>query len=165
MKHSKRGVLISDDMKAFVESGVSVVIGTRDMGLVPEIVRGWGPTVSKDRQSISLCVARSAAARTLDNLSTIGRIAVGFTLPTNLHSVQLKGTWIETTDVRAADMTAVERHREAFAALNQRVGIPRMAIEAFWKRELESSAVMVKVRFLPEQIFNQTPGPGAGSRL
>ena len=77
----------------------------------------------------------------------------------------MKGTWIETTDVRAADRTAVERHRDAFATLNQRVGIPRAAVEAFWIKELEVSDVMVKVRFLPEQIFNQTPGPDAGSPI
>ena len=157
--------MISDEMKAFVESGVSVVVGTRDMGLAPEIVRAWGPIVSKDRRNISVCVARASALRTLDNLSMIGRIAVAFTLPSTLQSVQMKGMWMDTTDVRAADMAAVERHREAFAALNQSIGIPRVATEAFWKRELELSPIMMRLRFFPEQIFNQTPGPEAGSRL
>ena len=165
MKASRRAVSISDVMKAFLESGVSVVVGTRDMGLVPEIVRAWGPVVSEDRQSISLCVARAASARTLDNLSTIGRISVAFTLPTNLQSVQVKGTWIETTEPDAADLAAVAQHRDAFACLNERIGIPRLAIEALWTRELETSAVLVKLRFVPEQVFNQTPGPDAGSRL
>ena len=63
---SRRAVVISGEMKAFLESGVSVVVGTRDMGLVPEIVRAWGPVVSEDRRSISLCVAQAASARTLD---------------------------------------------------------------------------------------------------
>ena len=165
MKQSQGAVVISDAMKDFLESGVSVVIGTRDMGLVPEIVRGWGPILSKDRQSISICVARAVASRTLDNLSIIGRISVAFTLPTNLHSVQVKGKWIESTEPNAADLTAVEQHREAFALLNERVGIPRRAMETFWQRELETSNVLVKLRFIPEQIFNQTPGPEAGSRL
>src|SRR5262252_1376492 len=98
MKDSQRAAVISDGMKDFLESGVSVVVGTRDMGLVPEVVRAWGPILSKDRQSISLCVARAAAARTLDSLSTIGRISVAFTLPCNLQSVQLKGAWIESIE-------------------------------------------------------------------
>jgi hypothetical protein len=162
---SRRAVVISGEMKAFLESGVSVVVGTRDMGLVPEIVRAWGPVVSEDWRSISLCVAQAASARTLDNLSTIGRISAVFTLPTNVQSVQLKGRWIETTEADAADLAAVERHREAFASLNERIGMPRRVVETFWKRELETSPILIRVRFVPEQIFNQTPGPDAGSRL
>ena len=165
MKASRRAVLINDEMKAFFESGISVVVGTRDMRLVPEIVRAWGPVVSKDRRSISLCVPGAASARTLDNLSTIARISVAFTLPTNLQSVQLKGTWIETTEPDAADLAAVERHRDAFASLNAKIGMPRRVVETFWNRELETSTVLLKLRFVPEQVFNQTPGPDAGSRL
>src|SRR5262245_17184556 len=112
------------------------------MGLVPEVVRARGPILSKDRQSISLCVARAAAARTLDNLSTIGRISVAFTLPSNLQSVQLKGAWIESIEPDAADITAVEQHREAFASLNERIGIPRRVTETFWQREMETSTVL-----------------------
>ena len=158
-------MIIDDVLKTFIESGVSVVVGTRDMGLAPEIVRAWGPVVSQDRRSVRLCIPQTAGARTLDNLSNIGQIAVTFTLPTNLRSLQLKGTCIETTEPDAADLAAVERHREAFASLNERVGMPRIATETFWKRELETSSLLVKLRFVPEQIFNQTPGPEAGSHL
>jgi hypothetical protein len=165
MQHSPRAVAITDTMKEFLEGGVSVVVGTRDMGLASEIVRGWGTVLSEDRQNISLCVVRASAARTLDNLSTIGRISVTFTLPTNLNSVQVKGRWIESSEADAADIAAVERHREAFTSLNAQVGIPRRMMETFWQKEVETSTVLVKVRFIPEQIFNQTPGPDAGSCL
>ena len=96
MKTSRRPIFINDEMKAFLESGVSVVVDTRDIELVPEIVRTWGPVVSEDRQSVSLCVPQATSAQTLDNLETVGRISVVFTFPTNLRSIQLKGKWIET---------------------------------------------------------------------
>jgi hypothetical protein len=162
---SRPAPIINDGLKIFLESGVSVVVGTRDVGLAPEIVRAWGPVVSEDLQSISLCVAQAAGVRTLDNLSTIGQISVVFTLPTNLQSVQLKGRWIETTEPDAADLAAVEKHRDAFATLNETIGMPRRVVETFWKTELENSPVLVKLRFVAEQVFNQTPGPDAGSRL
>ena len=165
MKTSRRPIFINDEMKAFLESGVSVVVGTRDIRLVPEIVRAWGPVVSEDRQSVSLCVPWATSGQTLDNLETVGRISVVFTLPTNVQSIQLKGKWIETTEPDAADLAAVELHRDAFASLNERIGMPRRVVETFWKRELETSPVLVKVRFVPEQLFNQTPGPDAGSHL
>jgi len=164
-KSARRAAIINDALKTFLESGVSVVVGTRDVGLAPEIVRGWGPVVSEDRRSISLCIAQAAGNRTLDNLSTIGQVSVVFTMPTNLQSVQLKGRWIETTEADDTDLAAVDRHRDAFASLNERIGMPRRVVETFWKRELETSPILVKLRFIPEQVFNQTPGPGAGSRL
>jgi hypothetical protein len=165
MKPPGSATPLHDEIKAFLESGVSVLIGTRDLELVPEITRAWGPWVSEDRGSVHLCVPLATSGRTLDNLAGNGRIAVSCALPTNLRSVQLKGTCVETTEPDAADLAAVERHREAFAALNERIGVPRQRIETLWKRELEPLPALVKLRFVPEQIFDQTPGPDAGSPL
>ena len=161
----KNSFAISDKIKALLESGISVVVGTRDMGMVQESVRAGGPVVSEDRRSISLCIALTAGVKTLDNLESNGRITASFTLPTNLQSVQLKGAWIETSEPNAFDLLAGEQHREAFASLNEKIGIPRRAVDMLWRRELEVSPTLVKLRFSAEQVFDQTPGPDAGSRL
>jgi len=165
MKRAQSSVAISAELKAFLESGVSVVVGTRDADLVPEITRAWGLLVSKDRKSLSLCVPLATSHKTLDNLASNGQVALCCSLPTSYKTVQLKGQCIETTDPRRADLTAVERHREAFGRLNARIGFPRQHSKTFWRRELETSPVLVKLRFVPEQIFDQTPGPDAGSPL
>jgi hypothetical protein len=165
MKPVRSSVSISAELKAFLESGVSVVVGTRDADLVPEITRAWGLLVSKDRKSVSLCVPLATSHKTLDNLAGNGQMAVCCSLPTSYKTVQLKGQCIETADPSRADLAAVERHREAFGRLNQRIGFPSQRSESFWRRELETSPVLVKLRFVPEQIFDQTPGPDAGSPL
>ncbi len=165
MKRPKSSVSINAELKAFLESGVSVVIGTRDAGLIPEVTRGWGLLVSKDRKSINLCVPLATGGKTLDNLASNGRLTVCCCLPTNYKTVQLKGQCIERADPSRADLAAVERHREAFGRLNEQVGFPRQRTETFWRRELESSPALIKLRFVPEQIFDQTPGPDAGSLL
>ena len=79
---------IDDELKAYLESGPSLVVGTRDLGLVPEITRGWGPRVSEDRLSMSVCVPLATSGKTLDNLASNGRIAVACALPTDVRSVQ-----------------------------------------------------------------------------
>ncbi|MGO8813990.1 MAG: hypothetical protein ACLQVG_04895 [Terriglobia bacterium] len=165
MKGAKGSVSISADLTALLESGVSAVVGTRDADFVPEITRAWGLLVSKDRTSISLCVPLATSQKTLDNLAGNGQITVCCSLPTSYKTVQLKGQCIEIRDPRRADLAAVERHREAFGRLNVRIGFPRQRTETFWRREVETSPVLVNVRFLPEQIFDQTPGPDAGSPL
>jgi hypothetical protein len=164
-KSPERPVLIHRELKSFLESGVSVVMGTRDADLVPEITRAWGLMVSKDRRSISLCVPLATSQKTLDNLVANGLMTVCCTLPTSYKTVQMKGQWIATADPSRADLAVVERHREAFGRLNNRIGFPRQQSEIFWRRELETSPVFIKLRFVPEQIFDQTPGPDAGAPL
>jgi hypothetical protein len=158
-------VLIHRELKAFLESGVSALVGTRDADLVPEITRVWGLLVSKNRKSITLCIPFATSHKTLDNLAGNGQMTVCCTLPTSYKTVQLKGQCIATTDPSRADLAVVERHREAFGRLNNRIGFPRQQSETFWRRELETSPVLIKLRFVPEQIFDQTPGPDAGSPL
>ena len=165
VKRASSSLSINARLKTFLESGVSIVVGTRDADLVPEITRAWGLLVSKDRKSLSFCVPLATSEKTLNNLAGNGQVAVCCSLPTNYKTVQLKGQCIEIVDPGRADLAAVERHRVAFGRLNVSIGFPRERSETFWRRELESSEGLVKLRFVPEQIFDQTPGPDAGSPL
>ncbi len=158
-------VSISGELKTFLEGPVSVLIGTRDSRHVPEITRAWGPRVSEDRLYVSLCVPLATSRKTLDNLEGNGQIAATFSLPTNYRTFQLKGRLAGTTEPDSTDLAAVERHREAFAVVNEPLGQLREHVEAFWRAEIETSAVLVKILFVPEQVFDQTPGPGAGRSL
>jgi hypothetical protein len=141
------------------------MVGTCDAELVPELIRAWGPRVSRDRKSISLCVAKAGSARTLENLRDNGRLAVTGALPLDSSALQLWGRCLATAPASRRDLSAVEAHRDLFARVNESLGVPRPFIEALWGRELAGSPAMVKIRFVAEQVFNQTPGPGAGSRL
>ncbi len=158
-------VSIGDELKTFLEGPVSVLVGTRDSRLIPEITRAWGPRVSEDRRRISLCVPVATSCKTLDNLEANGEIAVTFSLPTNYRTFQLKGRHVAAAEPDSTDLAAVERHRDAFAVANERLGQPRRQVEAFWRGEIETSAALVKILFAPEQVFDQSPGPGAGKKL
>ena len=141
------------------------MVGTRDAELVPELVRAWGPRISGDRTRISVCVAMAAGARTIGNLRDNSRLAVTFALPADSHAIQLWGRCIGTRRPHRDDLTAVQQHRDTFAQVNKGIGVPLPFIDALWQRELAGSPVMVRIRFVAEQIFNQTPGPDAGSPL
>jgi hypothetical protein len=156
---------LSVELATFFERGVSLMVGTRDADLVPELIRAWGPRVSRDRKSVSLSVAKAGSARTLENLRANGRLAVTGALPLDSSAVQLWGRCLGTAPASRQDLAAVQLHRDAFARLNETLGVPRPFIEALWRRELVGSPAMVRIRFVVEQIFNQTPGPDAGSRL
>lgn len=159
----ERPVAIDDALKAFLEGGVSVVVGTRDDGLVPEIVRAWGAHVNRDRRSIRLCVPEATSVRTRTNLVGNGRIVAAFSLPSNYETVQVKGRHVRTTTPTVEDLQRVDRHRESFACVNESLGVPRARVEAFWRGELAGSSLFVTIHFVAETIFNQTPGPTAGA--
>ena len=141
------------------------MVGTRDSELVPELVRAWGPRVSRDRKHISVCVAMAAGVKTLGNLRDNARVAVTFALPSNSNAIQVWGRCIGTGPPHRDDLTAVQQHRDTFAQVSKGIGVPVPFIEALWQRELAGSPVLVRIRFVAEQIFNQTPGPDAGSPL
>jgi hypothetical protein len=156
-------VAIDDGLKAFIESGVSVVVGTRDERLVPEIVRAWGPQVNGDRQTMRICVPEATSVRTRTNLVGNGRIAVAVSLPSTYETVQFKGRHLRTTEPTAEDLLRLDRHRESFARVNESFGVPRARVEAFWRREIAGSPLFVTIHFAVHAVFNQTPGPAAGA--
>lgn len=150
---------IDDWLKLHIESGVAVVVGTRDSALNPEITRGWGARVLPGQDGMEICVSRSAGAATLRNLQDNGEIAVVFCLPTSYKTVQLKGHIAELGEPNQAHCEWVERHKDAFAAQVELVGVPPSLVSNFALDDL------VRIRFVVEQAFEQTPGPSAGGSL
>lgn len=158
-------ISIPPELKALIEQGASVMLGTRDSELVPELVRAWGPRVSRDRKHVSVCVVMAAGVKTIGNLRDNARVAVAFALPANSNAMQMWGRCIGIGRAHRDDLTAVQQHRDTFARVNEGIGVPLPFIEALWQRELAGSPGMVRIRIVAEQIFNQTPGPDAGSPL
>ena len=165
MARPDSAIPIPRELEALIERGASLMVGTRDSENVPELVRAWGPRVSRDRTHISVCVALAAGGRTLENLRDNARVAVTFALPANSNAMQVWGRCIGTRRAQRDDLSAVQQHRETFARVNKDIGVPPAFIEALWQRELAGSPVMVRIRFVAERVFNQTPGPDAGSPL
>jgi len=152
--------ILSSELKAFAESGVSIHVGTADARLVPEPARGMGARVEPSGTEVTVFVPKAGMGRTLENLAANGRIAVCFARPLDDLSFQLKGVVTGTYEVTSdADRAVVERYRGRLAEMFQFVGIPARITFAIacWPA--------VAVRFRVEQVFVQTPGPNAGVPL
>ena len=152
-------MILGDALKTFVQSGVAVVIGTRDGELAPEIVRGWGPRVLTDARSVEVFLDRVAAAKTVANAYQNGQIAMNCSSPTSYQAVQLKGRLLEVGEPGAGDLAWVEQHREAFAAAAAMLGLPPQMTRRLW------SADVLRLRFAVDEAYDQTPGPVAGRAL
>jgi hypothetical protein len=64
-----------------VESGVSILVGTRDASLRPASIRGVGACVASDRRQITVYLPQSTSHKAVENLRDNGEIAVAFARP------------------------------------------------------------------------------------
>lgn len=152
--------MLDADLVGFVHSGVAVAVATRDESLVPAFTRGWGPAVSSDGRSLTLCVIAARGSQTRANLETNGAIALGFSPPPIARAVQLKGIAVSVGEPDAAALARAERHLDAFCAEAAKVGHP-----AELPRRLFQRAELVAVTLSVDQVFDQSPGPNAGQAL
>jgi len=144
----------------FIHGGVAVGVATRDEHLKPEFARGWGPEVSADGRSLTLCVTAPGGSRMRANLEHNGAVAVGFSLPTIARAVQVKGVASRISEPEAVELERVERHLQSFVAEVEQIGGPaEVSLRMISRRGL------VAIEFVIEEAFDQTPGPTAGRRL
>ncbi|HET7574705.1 MAG TPA: hypothetical protein VFJ99_06270 [Solirubrobacterales bacterium] len=149
---------IDPALAGFLTSGVAIMAATRDGDLQPEIARGWGPGPSADGARLDLCLIAPSGSATRANLEANVSIAVNCTRPSTYRAVQIKG---RVTEVRAPtedDLARAAEHAEAFTADTAKVGSP--APSAFY-----IGAVDLAVTLEVDELYDQTPGPAAGSRL
>ncbi len=151
---------ISDGIRAHILENVgTILVGTRDAALTPEITRGWGPTILPDGHTIDLCISLSAGAKTLENLGEHEEVAVTFHQTVTYKTVQLKGRFLESGEVTSQDWEAVERQKRILAEQAKLHGIPLEIGSRILNTDL------VRIRFIVQEAFEQTPGPGAGGVL
>lgn len=151
--------MIGSELQAFLESGVSVLVGTRDRLLVPEGARGFGVRVLPGGAELEVFVPDAWGERTLANLADNGRIAVSVAQPEDHRSVQVKGAMIAIRPGSEAERAAIDRYREALIAKFSVIGYPP---SLFHRLNVWPCHV---VRLRVEALFEQTPGPRAGVPL
>jgi len=149
---------ISPDLAGFLESGISVLVGTRDARLLPEVVRAFGARVESGGSELTVFVPVATAERTLANARENGRMAVCFSAIDH-RSYQVKGRMKAVADADEDDRRSIERYRAALAQVYGSVGMPPRL--TYRIRHWPAHAVRLSV----ESLFLQTPGPGAGGAL
>lgn len=150
---------IGDDIIDFVESGISVLVGTRSDRLLPNCCRGVAARVDRETGELLVFLPTATAAQNIADLEQNRRIAVCFSRAVDHRSIQMKGSVQSIESADEADREAILRYRRAFTEAWGTIGIaPRLTLRvAHWP------AHRIRVRI--DSIFNQTPGPGAGATL
>lgn len=147
---------------ALMTAGVSVIVGSRDQQLRPSVMRAVGSRVAPDGSEVTVFLARRQSARLLQDIAATGHIAVVFSHPESHRTVQLKATRAEIGPAAPADLPLLAAYLQAMEREIAQVGFPPAFTRAMLSFQPDDLAA---VRFVPEQAFDQTPGPRAGVDL
>jgi hypothetical protein len=159
MAHSEPARPISEELAGFLQSGVSISIGTRDGNLAPNGTRAWAVTVDGDRLHVTAFLSAKTAAPLLRDLQAHPEVALVFDRPSDSRACQIKGTYLESRRGRAAERKEIDRQVGEFFTDLERIGFPPKAL-AGW-----TMWPVVAIRMRITDVFHQTPGPGAGERM
>jgi hypothetical protein len=139
-----------------------IQIGTRDAALRPAHAMAVGAMVHSDRRTVTVFVPTARSERALHDLEGNGRIALGVALVSH-EAYQLKGTYVSSRPTDDADRARQEARRAALLADALEVGYPPAIARPLVLGLAYTPGVAITFR--AEEVFLQTPGPGAGTPL
>jgi hypothetical protein len=151
--------MLDRTLAAFLEEGVGIHIGTCNDRLEPSGARALAVTVDADGTHLEVFLADVAAARLMPDLAANGQAAVSFGRPVDDRACQVKGVLVGVRSADPHERDRISAQFESFLANLERIGIPR-AGATNWPRW-----PAVAIRLKATAVFEQTPGPAAGTPL
>ena len=151
--------MLTEEVASFLASGLSLNVATASRELEPNGTRAFAAVVEPDREHVVVFVHASAAPGLVRDLAENPRIALTFGRPVDHRTCQLKGAFAGSRDATPTDREEVERQAEGFARSLELIGISRAAM-AGWNPWPATA-----LRFRATELYEQTPGPGAGEPL
>jgi hypothetical protein len=130
-------------------------LGTVDSAGRPDCARCFGVKVHDDRKTLRVLLSVPWSATPLANLRDGGWLAFSFTDPITYHSFQAKGHVLSIEAPTDEDVEVAKRHLVQFANTVISVGVHESA-------RFYVCAPKAAITFRIEQMYCQTPGPGAG---
>jgi hypothetical protein len=154
-------VALSDDVVAFIESGVSIVVGVVDAAGRAQTGRALAARVLPDF-TIRLIFVDEGNDAIAASAQTGGPIAATFSAPMSHRTLQIKGFASRLDPIDHLDEAMSERQCDAFAGVLAAVGHPPAFVQAFLDYRQSN---LWALSFPAHEAFEQTPGPGAGRSL
>jgi hypothetical protein len=151
--------MITPELAAFVEGGVSIHIAAANARLEPSGGRVAAVTVDADGTHLTAYLPTIASARIMADLQASPQAALCFGRPSDDRACQIKGEFVEARDASAGERQEIERQWEAFLENLGQIGFPAKVTEG-WK-----TWPALAIRLRVTALFSQTPGPGAGAPM
>lgn len=148
---------------ALLEGPVAISIASRNAGLRPSVVHAYGCRVTQSGEQLRLFVLREEARQLLVDIAANGEVAAVYSDVRSFRSLQIKGRGATIEPFDAEDATAQLTHHRTTAEELVALGYPAPLAHGYFS--VPHKAQFTTIAFAPSDIFQQTPGPGAGDRL
>ena len=153
--------ILAESIANFIQQGVAAAVSCCSNDLQPSMGRVLGTRVASDG-SITVLLSQRQNLRLLGDARPGRKIAAVFCLPENERALQIKGVITEVAAPRADDWARVLDHRVAFADQIEPKGYAREFSDYYHAATADE---LVALSFVPQEIFEQTPGPQAGRSM
>lgn len=154
--------MIPNRIVRFLEHDANLAFaGTRDRHLVPRGHRVSAWQVGNDRRRLTAFVAETFIDGLLEALEDNGQLALTVEEFPSHETYQFKGRFLRHRPIVDDDLKIVERVRERFVKRMKSLNsdAPPSVLSDYILKPL------VAIEFEVQDIFVQTPGPGAGKRV
>lgn len=154
--------LLSPELLAMMDGGVSVIVSSCDAELVPSVMRAVGSHVQDQGRRITVYLSRSQSTQLLRDVARSGRLAVVFSQPSSHKTVQLKAGNARVREARDDEAPLLQRYLRGMERELTLIGLGPVYARAMLVHRLDD---VVAIEFQPELAFDQTPGPKAGRAI
>jgi hypothetical protein len=153
--------LIPGKLIRFLEHANLAFVGSRDRDLVPFGHRVCGWRVGADQRTMTILLPDEFLTTLLESLQQNGELAVTVEEFPSHETYQFKGRYLHHRGIQDDDVEVVDRARRRFVKSLRPMytDAPEHVLNAF------VSPPSLAVEFEVLEIYLQTPGPGAGTRL
>ncbi len=152
--------MIPADLVEFIQGPHVAFVGTRDERMRPSISWVFGAVADAANETITFFFPNVEGEAILNNLSQNERIALTITdTPRDHHSIQFKGKRIESRPSTETERVFQDDYKVRLIEHFRKIGVPDEFFGGFVY--YPSTAVTFRV----EEVFDQTPGPGAGGKV
>jgi hypothetical protein len=154
--------MIPGKILRFLEHHANVAFaGSRDRDLVPHGHKVCGWHVAADQRTMTAFVAEEFTPGLVESLQENGELAVTVEEFPSHETYQFKGRYRSDRPVRHDDVEIVERIRKRFVRSLRSIyaDVPEDILGAFVTKP------SLAVEFEVLEVYLQTPGPGAGTRI
>ena len=156
----RRPAALDPATAAFVEGGCGMVVAAVSPDGTPCVARGWGLAVLDHERALIRLLVPSDDTTLVEHLGEGGRLAVTAGNLRTYRAIQLKGQSLGIEEATEADLALGQRYIDAFFADMLAVnGVVRNLCERFVPVGLAACTAEI------EELYDQTPGPGAGVAL
>lgn len=156
-------IKLTAEQSAFLQGPVSINLAASSRDGWPCVCRAQGCMVARDRRTVTVLLSARRGRDVLDALDAGSGIAAVFSRPATHATLQLKATAATRTAANSAQRARNDQYAKVLA--EELVGLGYGADLGEGILRLMSASDLVALRFTPDIVFDQTPGPAAGRVL